>query len=76
MLILCKFGNPKTLPLIQNRDNGRQAVNAVKMKKYDLILMDCMMPELNGIEASEKIRTEIPPHHQPNAIIGNDRTSR
>ena len=37
-------------------ENGREAVTAAKSKCYDLILMDCHMPEMNGFEASRKLR--------------------
>lgn len=36
--------------------NGQQAVDAYKSNKYDLILMDCQMPVMNGYEATEIIR--------------------
>jgi signal transduction histidine kinase/ActR/RegA family two-component response regulator len=37
-------------------DNGVQAVEAALTGNYDLILMDCQMPDLDGFQATEKIR--------------------
>jgi CheY-like chemotaxis protein len=37
-------------------NDGRQAVDAWKGGRYDLVVMDCQMPELNGYEAAMEIR--------------------
>jgi PAS domain S-box-containing protein len=36
--------------------NGKEAILACEKKKYDLIFMDCQMPEIDGYVATEKIR--------------------
>ncbi len=36
--------------------NGKEAVDLFQMKKYDIILMDIQMPEMNGVEAVKNIR--------------------
>ncbi|MCB1320986.1 MAG: response regulator, partial [Leptospiraceae bacterium] len=37
-------------------EDGLIAVNLTREKKYDLILMDVLMPELDGVEATRSIR--------------------
>ncbi|HEY9487279.1 MAG TPA: ATP-binding protein, partial [Chryseosolibacter sp.] len=39
--------------------NGRLAVELLASKKFDLILMDLQMPEMNGFEATEYIRDKM-----------------
>jgi CheY-like chemotaxis protein len=35
--------------------NGAEALEATRQKKYGLVFMDVMMPEMDGYEATEKI---------------------
>ena len=37
-------------------ENGRRAVDALTTQRYDAILMDCSMPEVNGFDATREIR--------------------
>jgi two-component system alkaline phosphatase synthesis response regulator PhoP len=41
---------------VNTAKNGREAITAAKSFKPHLILLDIMMPEMDGIEACEEIR--------------------
>jgi len=50
-------------------ENGLEAIEVVKNNKVDLILMDVMMPEMDGFEASRNIRDMKASEHIPIIMI-------
>jgi signal transduction histidine kinase/AmiR/NasT family two-component response regulator len=45
--------------------DGAQAIAAAVANRYDLILMDVRMPEVDGLEATRQIRSRLPGDGQP-----------
>ena len=49
--------------------NGREAVSAYVAGRFDVILMDAQMPELNGLDATVEIRAYEAAHQRPRTPI-------
>jgi CheY-like chemotaxis protein len=38
--------------------SGIEVLDALQRKRYDIVLMDCQMPDLDGYEVTKKIRVQ------------------
>lgn len=74
--ILIVDDNPKNIQVLGNilrresykvefATNGEQALDRIKIETFDLILLDVMMPIMNGIEACKEIRKTKPASDLP-----------
>lgn len=48
------------IDVVGSANNGSEAITKARILKPDIILMDIMMPETNGLEALKIIKTEMP----------------
>jgi signal transduction histidine kinase/DNA-binding response OmpR family regulator len=49
--------------------DGRQAISLFEQQNFDLVLMDCMLPDIDGYEATEAIRASTKPNAKTIPII-------
>jgi CheY-like chemotaxis protein len=64
-LTLSKYGFK-----IDVANNGKEALDKLNVKSYDIILMDLMMPVMDGLEATRNIRKRDQETGNRNIIIG------
>ena len=61
--ILAKLGHQ-----VDTVGNGQEAVEAVRCGSYDVVLLDVQMPYVDGLQATQLIRTELPAARQPHIV--------
>ncbi len=49
--------------------NGKQAITIIEQSSFDLVILDVAMPEMNGPEVLNRIRTSIPESNQPRILM-------
>jgi CheY-like chemotaxis protein len=70
---LAKFMLARLGCQVESVENGLEAVRAWSSGGYDLIFMDCQMPEIDGIRATRMIREqEAPGRHIPIVALTAD----
>lgn len=50
----------KDIEVVGEAKNGREAIEFAEKLKPDIILMDLVMPEIDGIQATKRIKTKYP----------------
>ena len=50
-------------------ENGRQAMHAVRTRAFDLVLLDIMMPEMDGYEVLEALKADESLRHLPVIMV-------
>jgi class 3 adenylate cyclase len=56
-------------PDVITAENGREALDLLRSRAFDLVLLDIMMPELNGYQVLEALKTDERLRHVPVIMI-------
>lgn len=56
--------------VIEEAGDGQQALDLLQTQAFDLVLMDMVMPVMDGIEATQSIRQQLPMPAQNVVILG------
>jgi CheY-like chemotaxis protein len=56
--------------VIEEAGDGQQALDVLQTRAFDLVLMDMVMPVMDGIEATQWIRQQLPMPAQNVVILG------
>jgi two-component system CheB/CheR fusion protein len=65
MLLIQPFGC-----MVDWVENGREALERLEEQGYDLIFMDCQMPELDGYEATRRLREREAQSDRRTVVVG------
>lgn len=55
--------------VVDTADGGKSALKAVTTAEYDLILLDLMMPDMNGLEVLARLKADAAVRHIPIMMI-------
>jgi len=56
----CLVRNEPDLRVIDEAKDGQQAIELCRLHRPELVLMDMSMPRMNGLEATQAIKEELP----------------
>jgi len=54
---------------VAEAQNGRQALEMMRQQPFDLVLLDVMMPEINGYQVLEQMKADADLRHVPVIVI-------
>ncbi|MGH9945171.1 MAG: ATP-binding protein, partial [Pyrinomonadaceae bacterium] len=68
--IVARCGVERLGPHVDVAINGTEALNALDVRQYDLVLMDCQMPVMDGYQATAEIRRREADSGRRTPIVG------